>query len=185
LDGWLEKGVRIRDPRTTVIDADVRIGRGTLIQPHTVIEEGSTIGKGCVIGPFARIRGGSKIADGAIVGNFVEVVRSTIGRASQVKHLSYLGDAEVGRSVNVGAGTITANYDGRRKHRTVIRDGARIGSGTVLIAPVTIGKNAVTGAGSVVTQGRNVPAGGVVVGVPARPLGKKIRPTKGAIQSKS
>ncbi|HTL70449.1 MAG TPA: NTP transferase domain-containing protein, partial [Candidatus Eisenbacteria bacterium] len=123
LDRWSDKGVRIRDPRTTVIDADVTIGAGTLIHASTVIEEGARIGKGCVIGPFARIRGGSVIGDGAVVGNFVEIVRSSIGKRSQVKHLSYLGDAEVGESVNVGAGTITANFDGKKKHRTVIRDG--------------------------------------------------------------
>ncbi|HTL71150.1 MAG TPA: UDP-N-acetylglucosamine diphosphorylase/glucosamine-1-phosphate N-acetyltransferase, partial [Candidatus Eisenbacteria bacterium] len=103
----------------------------------------------------------------------------SIGKRSQVKHLSYLGDAEVGESVNVGAGTITANFDGKKKHRTVIRDGARIGSGTVLIAPVTVGRRAVTGAGAVVTKGRNVPDGAIVAGVPASPLGKRVNKTKG------
>jgi bifunctional UDP-N-acetylglucosamine pyrophosphorylase/glucosamine-1-phosphate N-acetyltransferase len=170
LDTLLEKGVRIRDPRTTTIDANVSIGADTVIHPHTVIEEGTVIGKNCQIGPFARIRGGSKIGDGVIIGNFVEVVRSTVGKGSQVKHLSYLGDARVGSGVNVGAGTITANFDGKRKHTTLIQDKAKIGSGTVLVAPVRVGRGAVTGAGAVVTKGCDVPAGGTVVGVPAKKL---------------
>ncbi len=147
LKEWAEKGVLIRDPRTTTIDSGVRIGRDTEILPHTVIETGCVIGKNCVIGPFARLRGASKVEDEAVIGNFVEIVRSKIGRRSQVKHLSYLGDATVGESVNIGAGTITANYDGKKKHRTVIKDRAQIGSGTVLIAPVVIGRGAKTGAG--------------------------------------
>ena len=172
LKKWIEKGVEIRDPKTTTIDADVEIGIDTVILPHTVIQEGSRIGRGCSIGPFARIRGGSKIGDGTVVGNFVEVVRSKIGNKSYIKHLSYIGDAEVGSGVNVGAGTITANYDGKKKHKTVIKDGAQIGSGTVLVAPVTIGRFAKTGAGAVVTKGKNVPDKTVVVGVPARQLQK-------------
>ncbi|MBI3316213.1 MAG: bifunctional UDP-N-acetylglucosamine diphosphorylase/glucosamine-1-phosphate N-acetyltransferase GlmU, partial [Candidatus Omnitrophica bacterium] len=170
---WIEKGVTIRDPKTTTIDADVEIGRGTLIFPHTVIEEGAVIGKDCRIGPFARIRGASKIDDGAVIGNFVEIVRSRVGRGTQIKHLSYIGDAVIGTSVNIGAGTITANFDGKRKHRTHIKDRAHIGSGTILVAPVTLGRGSKTGAGAVVTKGRNVPDRGVVVGVPAKPLQKK------------
>ncbi|HXV18786.1 MAG TPA: NTP transferase domain-containing protein [Candidatus Omnitrophota bacterium] len=170
LDTLLEKGVRIRDPRTTTIDANVSIGADTVVHPHTVIEEGTVIGKNCQIGPFARIRGGSKIGDGVIIGNFVEVVRSSVGKGSQVKHLSYLGDAQVGSDVNVGAGTITANFDGKKKHKTVIQDKAKIGSGTVLVAPVRVGRGAVTGAGAVVTKGCDVPAGSIVVGVPAKKL---------------
>ena len=170
LNEWIGKGVFIRDPRTTVIDAGVAIGRDTQILPHTVIETGCVIGKNCVIGPFARLRGASRIADRAVIGNFVEIVRSTIGPGTQVKHLSYLGDAEVGASVNIGAGTITANYDGKKKHRTIIRDGAQVGSGTVLIAPVIVGRLARTAAGSVVTKGKNVPDKKTVAGVPARIL---------------
>lgn len=173
LDEWIEKGVRIRDPRTTVIDAGVRIGVDTEILSHTVIEAGCVIGKKCVIGPFTRLRGATVVGDGAVIGNFVEIVRCKIGRKTQVKHLSYLGDAEVGESVNIGAGTITANYDGKKKHHTVIKDRAQIGSGTVLIAPVVIGRGARTGAGSIVTKGKNVPDGRVVVGVPARVLSKR------------
>jgi len=168
LEGWARKGVRIRDPRTTTIDANVTIGSGTVVLPNTVIEENTRIGKDCRIGPFARIRGASHIGNGVVIGNFVEVVRSKIGDNAQVKHLSYVGDAVVGRSVNIGAGTITANFDGRRKHKTVIKDKAQIGSGTILVAPVTVGRAAKTGAGAVVTKGKNVPDHGIVVGVPAR-----------------
>lgn len=169
---WIEKGVRIRDPKTTTIDAEVEIGHDTVILPHTVIEDRSVIGKNCMIGPFARIRGGSKIGDGCVVGNFVEIVRSKIGNKTQIKHLSYIGDAEVGAFVNIGAGTITANYDGKNKHKTIIKDKAQIGSGTILVAPVTVGRAAKTGAGTVVPKGRNVPDRTVVVGVPARKLAK-------------
>lgn len=174
LDKWMEQGVVIRDPGTVIVDVDVKIGRGTVLHPHTVIEEGSVIGENCQIGPFARIRGGSVIEDGAVVGNFVEVVRSRVGKRSQAKHLAYLGDTEVGERVNIGAGTITANYDGKNKHKTVIKDGAFIGSGTILIAPVTVGRDARTGAGAVVTRGRHVPDKSIVVGIPAKVLnGKK------------
>ncbi len=173
LDQLIEKGVRIRDPKTTMIDAGVQIGHDTLILPHTVIEDRSVIGKNCIIGPFARIRGGSKIGDHSVIGNFVEVVRSKVGNKTQIKHLSYIGDAEIGSFVNVGAGTITANYDGKNKHKTVIKDRAHIGSGTVLVAPVTVGKGAKTGAGAVVTRGKNVPDNAVVVGVPAKRLMRK------------
>ena len=173
LNEWSEKGVRIRDPRTTVIDAGVEIGHDTVILPHTVIEEKSVIGKHCVIGPFARIRGGSKIGDSCVVGNFVELVRSKVGNKTQIKHLSYIGDAEIGSMVNIGAGTITANYDGKKKHKTIIKDKAQIGSGTVLIAPVTVGRSAKTGAGTVVPKGNHIPDRAVVVGVPARKLTKR------------
>ena len=172
LSEWAEKGVWIRDARTTVIDRGVTIGRDTQILSHTVIESGCVIGKNCVIGPFARLRGASRVADNAVIGNFVEIVRSAIGPNTQVKHLSYLGDTEVGASVNIGAGTITANYDGKKKHRTVIKDGAQIGSGTVLIAPVVVGRGAKTAAGAVVTKGKNVPDKKTVAGVPARILKK-------------
>ena len=173
LEGWMERGVGIRDPKSTFIDSDVKIGQDTLLLPHTVIEAGSQIGDRCVIGPFARIRGASSIGSESVIGNFVEIVRSKIGRGTQVKHLSYLGDAEVGDFVNVGAGTITANYDGKNKHKTVIRDHAQIGSGTVLVAPVTVGRAAKTGAGSVVTKGTRIKDKQIFVGVPARELKRK------------
>lgn len=173
LEYWMDQGVRIRDPKSTTIDAGVRIGQGTLILPGTVIEEGSVIGKYSTIGPCARIRGNSQIGDFCTVGNFVEVVRSKIGARSQVKHLTYLGDAQVGTDVNIGAGTITANYDGKHKHQTVIKDRARIGSGTILVAPVSVGKGAVTGAGTVVPKNKNIKDGETVFGVPARVFKKK------------
>ncbi len=167
---WIEKGVRIRDPKSTMIDADVEIGQDTTLLPNTVIEQGSVIGRGCTIGPFARIRGGSRVGDGSVIGNFVEIVRSKIGKNTQIKHLSYIGDAEIGSFVNIGAGTITANYDGKKKHKTIIKDKAQIGSGTILVAPVIVGREARTGAGAVVTKKNNVPDRAVVVGVPARKL---------------
>ena len=170
LEAWMERGVGIRDPKSTFIDSDVKIGQDTLLLPHTVIEEGSQIGDRCVIGPFARIRGASRIGSESVIGNFVEIVRSKIGRGTQVKHLSYLGDAEVGDFVNVGAGTITANFDGKAKHKTVIRDRAQIGSGTILVAPLTVGRAAKTGAGAVVTKGTRMRDKSVFVGVPAREL---------------
>ncbi|MBI4432207.1 MAG: NTP transferase domain-containing protein [Candidatus Omnitrophica bacterium] len=173
LERFLEAGVRIRDPKTTWVDADVQIGEDTVVLPHTVIEEGAVIGRRCVIGPFARIRGGSKVADEAVIGNFVELVRSTIGKKSMVKHLSYLGDAQVGSSVNIGAGTITANFDGKKKYKTIIKDGAQIGSGTVLVAPVVVGRGAATGAGAVVTKNKRIPDRAVFVGIPAKQLSTK------------
>jgi len=168
LEKWMDSGVTIRDPRTTWIGHGVTIGADTEILPHTVIEGPTRIGKKCVIGPFARIRPGVTLGDEVTIGNFVEVVRSTIGNKTLVKHLSYLGDARVGRGVNIGCGTITANFDGKLKHVTQIADGAQTGSGTVLVAPVKIGKNSRTGAGAVVTRGQNVPAGATAVGVPAK-----------------
>ena len=172
LNHWLDEGVSIRDPKTTTIDAGVKIGKDTVIYPHTVIEEDSVIGKNCKIGPFARVRGASSVGDECIVGNFVELVRSKVGSGTYIKHLSYVGDAQVGSSVNIGAGTITANYDGKNKHKTVIKDRAHLGSGTVLIAPVVVGRGAKTGAGAVVTKKTNIPDGCVFVGVPARNIEK-------------
>ncbi len=175
LEDWMEKGVHVRDPKSTAVDAGVEIGAQTTIASHTVIEDSCRIGERCQIGPFARVRGGSVIGNDAVIGNFVEIVRSRIGQGASIKHLSYIGDAEVGRSVNIGAGTITANYDGKKKHKTIIQDGAQLGSGTVLVAPVRIGKNAKTGAGAVVTSGCHVAAKTTVVGVPAKVLKKTIK----------
>lgn len=172
LYSFIRKGVHIADPFTTYIADGVRIGAGTTIHPLTVIETDVIIGKGCQIGPFARIRKGVTIKDGASIGNFVEVVRSTISKGARIKHLTYVGDAEIGENVNIGAGTIVANYDGRNKYTTRIKRGAFIGSGSILVAPVTIGAQAVTGAGTVVTKNKNVPDRTIVVGVPARILRK-------------
>lgn len=130
---------------------DVTLGDHTRVEAHSVLE-GATVGGDCRIGPFARLRPGTELADGAKVGNFVETKATRIGPGSKVNHLSYVGDAELGRDVNVGAGTITCNYDGHRKHRTEIGDGAFIGSGTQLVAPLRVGRGATIGAGSTVTR---------------------------------
>ncbi|MEJ2744631.1 MAG: NTP transferase domain-containing protein [bacterium] len=167
-------GVTIVDPANTYIEATVRIGRDTIIYPFTVIEGEVRIGADCRIGPFSHIRGVSRLEDGAEIGNFVEVKTSLIGGGTKAKHLSYLGDAEIGKDANIGAGTITANYDGKAKHKTVIDDRAFIGSGTTLVAPVKVGKGAITGAGSVVLKGRDVPDGSVVMGIPAEEKKGKI-----------
>ncbi len=167
------KGVELVDAASTFIGQGVTIGPGTVIWPFSVILGGVSIGARCSIGPFAHLRAGTVIEDGARVGNFVEVKNSTLGSGSLALHLAYLGDVTVGRGVNVGAGVITANFDGREKHRTDIRDGAFVGSGAILVAPVTVGTNAVVGAGAVVPSKHHVPDGDVVVGVPARSLARK------------
>ncbi len=167
---FISQGVKIVDPFTTHIAKNVKIAKGTVIYPLTVIESNVRIGQNCHIGPFARLRPGTRLKDNVHIGNFVEVVRSDIEKGSKAKHLTYLGDVEIGERVNVGAGTIVANYNGKEKLKTRICQGAFIGSGSILIAPVKIGKHAVTGAGAVVTKGRNVPDKTVVVGVPARVL---------------
>lgn len=172
LERHMDAGVTIVDPSTTFIEEDVEIGRDTVIEPFTVIRGGVKIGAGCEVGPFAQLRAGTVLEDGAEIGNFVEVKKSRIGAHSKAKHLSYLGDATLGANVNIGAGTITANYDGKNKHATVIEDGVHIGSNTVLVAPVKIGKGAKTGAGAVVVRGEVAP-GATVAGVPARPLRAK------------
>lgn len=167
LDDKMALGVTIVDPSTTYIEQNVKIGADTVIQPFTTIRSGVVIGKHCEVGPFTQLRKGAFLEDHAEVGNFVEVKNSRIGSHSKAKHLSYLGDATLGKHVNIGAGTITANYDGKRKHPTTIKNGAMTGSNTVLVAPVTMGKNSKTGAGAVVPSGRNIRDGDIVVGVPA------------------
>jgi bifunctional UDP-N-acetylglucosamine pyrophosphorylase/glucosamine-1-phosphate N-acetyltransferase len=170
---FLSKGVTILEPDKTFIGQDVRIGMDTVIFPYTIIESDVSIGRNCTIGPFCHIRPGTRLTDNVKVGNFVELNRSYLKQGSMVKHFSYLGDARVGKKVNIGAGTITANFDGKAKNVTVIEDNAFIGTGTILIAPVKVGKSAVTGAGCVVPKRKDIPAGSVVVGVPARPLSRK------------
>lgn len=169
----LGNGVIIEDPATTYIEHGVVIGHDTRILPCTVIRAGCVIGVGCEVGPFAHLRNGARLDDGAEIGNFVEVKKSTIGKGSKAKHLAYIGDATIGAHANIGCGTITANYDGKHKHQTKIEDGAFVGSGTVVVAPATIGKNAVTGAGAVVTRGSEIGPGEVWVGVPAKPMRTK------------
>lgn len=168
LTRFMEEGVGIIDPTTTHIYNDVKIGQDTIIYPFTVIESNVSIGKKCRIGPFSRLRPGTIIDDEVEIGNYAEVVRSSVGTGTVIKHHCYLGDSQIGRDVNIGAGTITANYDSKRQNKTKIGDKAFIGSGTILVAPVSIGKGAVTGAGSVITKNTKVPAGSLVVGVPAK-----------------
>ncbi len=176
LDALMASGVEVVDPATTFVSPDARVGAGTRIEPFTVLGGGVVVGRRCLVGPFAHLRAGAVLEDGAEIGNFVEVKASRIGRGSKAKHLAYLGDADVGRAVNVGAGTITCNYDGRRKHRTTVGDRAFLGSGTLLVAPVTVGRGSTTGAGAVVLAGRHVPPGATAVGVPARLLeGRAVR----------
>lgn len=144
---------------------DATIGDDVLIRASTVIEQ-AEIGSRGRIGPFARLRPAARLAEEVHVGNFVEIKKSTVGRGSKANHLSYLGDAEIGEGCNIGAGTITCNYDGKAKHRTTIEDHVYIGSDTMLVAPVRIGRGSKTGAGAVVTS--DVPERSLAVGVPAR-----------------
>ena len=143
---------------------DSRIGAGCRIWASVL--ETSEVEDGATVGPFAHLRPGASVGQGAEVGNFAELKQARLGARSKQHHMSYLGDTTTGEGVNVGAGTITANYDGRRKHRTTIGDGAFLGVDTMLVAPVTVGDGARTGAGAVVT--RDVPPGKLAVGVPAR-----------------
>lgn len=130
---------------------DVTIDDDTQVYSHCVLEQ-ATVGKDCRIGPFARLRPGAQLADAVHIGNFVEVKNSSLGVGSKANHLTYLGDASIGSGVNVGAGTITCNYDGANKWRTTIGDGAFIGSGSMLVAPVTVGAGATIGAGTTLTK---------------------------------
>ena len=146
-------------PNCHIINSTIK--DNTVVYSNTVIE-GCEVGANCKLGPFSRIRGGSELTDGSELGNFVEANRSKIGKGSKAKHLTYLGDARLGQKVNVGAGTITCNYDGSNKHKTIIEDGTFIGSNSSLVAPLTLGKGSYTGAGSVITK--NVPKGKLAVG---------------------
>ncbi|MBI1273197.1 MAG: bifunctional UDP-N-acetylglucosamine diphosphorylase/glucosamine-1-phosphate N-acetyltransferase GlmU [Alphaproteobacteria bacterium] len=169
----MEQGVTLTDPQTVYLSADTKFGRDVTVGPNVYFGPGVTVGNnveirpfchlegavvsdGAVIGPFARLRPGATIGADAHIGNFVEIKNSEIGTGAKINHLSYIGDAEVGGKANIGAGTITCNYDGFRKHKTVVGDGAFIGSNTALVAPVEVGGGAFVGAGSVITE--NVPA---------------------------
>jgi bifunctional UDP-N-acetylglucosamine pyrophosphorylase/glucosamine-1-phosphate N-acetyltransferase len=165
----LEEGATLIDPESVWFAYDTRLGRDVTVEPHVVFGpgvavadggaihafshiEGATIGAKASIGPFARIRPGTRLGANAKVGNFVELKKADVGEGAKVNHLSYVGDASVGANANIGAGTITCNYDGFGKYRTVIGAGAFIGSNTALVAPVTVGDGAVVGAGSVITR---------------------------------
>lgn len=173
IENLMDQGVTIEDPETTYIAADARIGQDTIIRACSVIESDVRIGKRCQIGPFCRLRPGVRLADDVEVGNFAEVSRTQMGAHGFMKHFGFLGDARLGRHVNVGAGVVTANFDGKEKHLTRVADHVFLGSDSILVAPLKIGKRAVTGAGSVLTSRQVIPAGAVVAGVPARKLLKR------------
>jgi bifunctional UDP-N-acetylglucosamine pyrophosphorylase/glucosamine-1-phosphate N-acetyltransferase len=148
-----------------------RIGDNVTIKDHSLIVD-STVESNCSVGPFAHLRMGAHLEEGSTVGNFVEVKKSRLGRKSKSMHLTYLGDATIGSGTNIGAGTVTCNYDGQQKHQTTIGDNVKIGSDTMLVAPVSVGDGAVTAAGSVVTE--DVPNDTLVAGVPAK-VKKKLK----------
>lgn len=145
--------------------AHSRLGANVLVKDHSIIID-SEIESNCTVGPFAHLRMNARLKEDSTVGNFVEVKKSTLGRGSKSMHLTYLGDATIGENTNIGAGTVTCNYDGKNKHETIIEDNVRIGSDTMLVAPVRVGSRSVTGAGSVVTK--DVPPDSLVAGVPAK-----------------
>ncbi|MFN7174029.1 MAG: bifunctional UDP-N-acetylglucosamine diphosphorylase/glucosamine-1-phosphate N-acetyltransferase GlmU [Thermaurantiacus tibetensis] len=174
----MEAGVTLVAPETVFLAHDTRFGRDCVVEPFVVFGpgvslgdrvvvhahshlEGATLGDGCAVGPFARLRPGTVLEAGARVGNFVETKKARLGAGAKANHLTYLGDAEVGQGANIGAGTITCNYDGFDKFRTVIGKGAFIGSNSALVAPVSVGAGAIVGAGSVIT--RDVPADALAV----------------------
>jgi bifunctional UDP-N-acetylglucosamine pyrophosphorylase/glucosamine-1-phosphate N-acetyltransferase len=160
----MAEGVSLIAPETVWFSHDTRVGRDTMIEPNvlfgpgvTIVKafshiEGATLAAGARVGPYARLRPGAEIGEDARVGNFVEVKKARLGKGAKANHLTYLGDAEIGAGANIGAGTITCNYDGFLKYRTTIGEGAFIGSNSALVAPVTIGAGAIVGAGSVVTR---------------------------------
>ena len=165
----MKMGVMLKSPETVFLSKDTKFGKNVIINPYVVIGkktkignnveilsfthiENATLASDVSVGPFSRIRPGSLLAKGSRVGNFVEVKKSKLGQNSKINHLSYVGDTSVGKDVNIGAGTITCNYDGKKKNKTKILDGAFIGSNTALVAPIKIGKKAVVGAGSTLTK---------------------------------
>lgn len=158
LEKYMEEGVTIVDPDSTWISEDTTIGQDTIIYPSTYIEGKNIIGKSCKIGPCAHLRGGVEVLDNVKIGNFVEVKKAKISSNTNVGHLSYIGDAELGERVNIGAGTITANYNPltKTKSKTILKDDVKIGSNSVLVAPVTVEDGANVGAGGIITK--NVPS---------------------------
>jgi len=168
-DKFIKLGVKMIGPETIFFSTDTKIGKNVLIEPYVVIGAKVKIGNDVVIksfshlesckiqnkveiGPYARIRPGSVLKEGSKVGNFVEIKKSIVGKKSKINHLSYVGDSDLGSLVNIGAGTITCNYDGEKKNKTKIKDNVFIGSNTSLVAPVTINKKSIIGAGSVITK---------------------------------
>ena len=166
---FVKSGVKMIGPETIFFSEDTRIGKNVTINPYVVIGKKVKIGNNVTInsfshlenckienkvdvGPYARIRPGTTLKEGSKVGNFVEIKKSSIGKGSKVNHLSYIGDSQIGKNVNIGAGTITCNYDGVKKSKTKIKNNVFIGSNSSLVAPVTINENSIVGAGSVITK---------------------------------
>ena len=166
---FLKSGVKMNGPETIFFSEDTQIGKNVTIEPYVVFGKNVKIGNSVIIksfshlesckienkveiGPYARIRPNTVLKEGSKIGNFVEIKKSIIGKKSKVNHLSYVGDSEIGKSVNIGAGTITCNYDGVKKSKTKIKDNVFIGSNSSLVAPVTIDSESVVGAGSVITK---------------------------------
>ena len=175
---FMKDGVTLVAPETIFLSSNIRFGKNVVINPHVLIGskvkignnveilpfthiENATIETNVKVGPFSRIRPGAILSKGSRVGNFVEIKNSRVGARSKINHLSYVGDTTIGKSANIGAGTITCNYDGKKKNRTKIQDDVFIGSNSSLVAPVTIGKKSVIGAGSVITK--NVRKGSLVI----------------------
>ena len=168
-DKFSKSGVKMLGPETIFFSEDTKIGKNVIIEPYVVIGSKVKIGNNVIIksfshlekcqvknrveiGPYARIRPDTILEDGSKIGNFVEIKKSKIGKKSKVNHLSYIGDSDIGKSVNIGAGTITCNYDGVKKSKTVIKDKVFIGSNSSLVAPVTVEQESIIGAGSVITK---------------------------------
>ena len=166
---FIKFGVKMIGPDTIFFSKDTKIGKNVTINPYVVIGKKVKIGNNVIInsfshledckiknkvevGPYARLRPGTTLEEGSKIGNFVEVKKSTVGKKSKINHLSYIGDSELGKGVNVGAGTITCNYDGVKKSKTKIKDNVFIGSNSSLVAPITLEKNSIVGAGSVITK---------------------------------
>jgi bifunctional UDP-N-acetylglucosamine pyrophosphorylase/glucosamine-1-phosphate N-acetyltransferase len=166
---FLKLGVKMMGPETIFFSKDTKIGKNVIIEPYVVIGSKVKIGNNVIIksfshlekcqienkveiGPYARIRPDTILKEGSKIGNFVEVKKSVVGKKSKVNHLSYIGDTDIGKSVNIGAGTITCNYDGVKKNKTKIKDKVFIGSNSSLVAPITLEKNSIIGAGSVITK---------------------------------
>jgi UDP-N-acetylglucosamine diphosphorylase/glucosamine-1-phosphate N-acetyltransferase len=166
---FVKSGVKMIDPETIFFSKDTKIGKNVTINPYVVIGPKVSIGNNVIInsfshledckiknkvevGPYARLRPGAVLEEGSKIGNFVEIKKSTIGKKSKVNHLSYIGDSELGKDVNIGAGTITCNYDGIKKSKTKIKNNVFIGSNSSLVAPITVNENSTVGAGSVITK---------------------------------
>ncbi len=186
----ISKGVSLIQPETIFLSEDTKFGRNVVLEPFVVIGKKVSIGNNVkilsfshientkirnniTVGPFARLRPGTVLENYSKVGNFVEIKKSTIGKNSKVSHLSYIGDTSIGSNVNIGAGTITCNYDGRKKYKTKIDNNSFVGSNTSIVAPVKIGKNSMIGAGSVITK--NVKPGTLAL---SRSVQKEIKKRK-------